>query len=67
MKMKTNFHADNNKFQYHILSDEKMKKIGFDKNFYNELIISFVDVNCKRLFQKIQIVKFVWQIIDITI
>ena len=35
MKMKTNFHADNNKFQYHILSDEKMKKIGFDKNFYN--------------------------------
>ena len=34
MKMKTNFHADNNKFQYHILSDEKMKEIGFDKNFY---------------------------------
>ena len=34
MKMKTNFHTDNNKFQYHILSDEKMKEIGFDKNFY---------------------------------
>ena len=34
MKMKTNFHADNNKFRYHILSDEKMKEIGFDKNFY---------------------------------
>ena len=32
--METNFHADNNKFQYHILSDEKMKEIGFDKNFY---------------------------------
>ena len=34
MKMKKNFHTDNNKFQYHILSDEKMKEIGFDKNFY---------------------------------
>lgn len=34
MKMRTNFHTDNNKLQYHILSDEKMKEIGFDKNFY---------------------------------
>ena len=40
MKMKTNFHTDNNKFQYHILSDEKMKKIGFDKNFYEGVNLS---------------------------
>lgn len=33
-KVKLNSHGVNTVIQYHILSDEKMKEIGFTKNYY---------------------------------
>lgn len=32
--IKVNSHGVNTKIKYHILSDEKMRKIGFNKNYY---------------------------------
>ena len=33
-EIKLNSHCVNAKIKYHILSDEKMKEIGFHKNYY---------------------------------
>ena len=33
-EIKLNSHCVNAKIKYHILSDEKMKEIGFNKNYY---------------------------------